>query len=59
MKAAIKFAEAFAICFLIGVVVLLGAATLLHTFFDKPEYRADLTRPPIALMCPDNAGHCQ
>jgi hypothetical protein len=44
---------------IIGVVVLLGAATLIHAVSDNPEYRADLTRPPAALLCPDVSGHCK
>ena len=50
MKAALKFAEAFIICLVLGVVALLGAATLIHSVFDKPEYRADLTAPPSRLL---------
>jgi len=59
VRSVLEFAEAFALCMIIGVVVLLGAATLIHAVFDKPEYRFDLTQPPNALLCPDNAGHCK
>lgn len=59
MRSVLEFAEAFALCMIIGVVVLLGAATLIHAVSDNPEYRADLTRPPAALLCPDVSGHCK
>lgn len=60
MKATLKFVEAFIICLVIGVVVLLGAATLIHSLFDpKPEMRADLTTPPSYIICQQDAvGNC-
>lgn len=59
MKVIAELIEGFVIVLIIGVVVLLGTATLIHAVFDKPEYRSDLTVPPTALLCPDSAGHCK
>lgn len=59
MKVIAELLEGFVIVLIIGVVVLLGTATLIHAIFDRPEYRADLTTPPAALLCPDSAGHCR
>ena len=60
MKATLQFVEAFIICLVIGVVVLLGAATLIHAVFDqKTEVRPDLTTPPSYIICQQDAvGNC-
>ena len=61
MKATLQFVEAFIICLVIGVVVLLGAATLIHAVFDrKTEVRPDLTTPPAYIICQQDAvGNCR
>lgn len=59
MRELAEIAEGFVVAFTIGVVVLLGAATLIHAVSDKPEPRADLISPPVTLLCPDEAGHCR
>lgn len=37
MRDALEWLEAFAIVFVLGVVVLLGAATFIHAVLDAPE----------------------
>ena len=61
MRAVFEILEAAAIVFLIGLVVILGVAATVHTFFDPPEpKRARLDMPPFAMLCPlDAAGHCR
>lgn len=59
MKVVCEIAEAAAVVLTLGVAILLGVAALVHWIFDEPEPRANLTTPPISLLCPDAAGHCE
>lgn len=59
MKAVLELLEGFFIVLTIGVTLIMGVALFVHTFIDRPEYRPDLTVPPIALMCPDASNHCR
>lgn len=60
MKLVVELFEALLGALVVGVVVLCGTATLIHTLFDRPpEYRADLTVPPHYITCQQDAGgHC-
>ena len=60
MRTVCEIAEAAAIIFLIGLVVILGVAALVHTFLDPPETKkARLEFPPAGYFCPlDKEGHC-
>jgi hypothetical protein len=60
MRAAFEIVEAAAIIFLIGLVVILGVAALVHTLLDPPETKkARLEFPPAGYFCPLNhEGHC-
>lgn len=56
MKLAVELLEALIGALIVGVVVLTGTAMLIHTLFDRPEYRPDLTVPPHYITCHQDAG---
>lgn len=57
MKLVAELIEALVGALIVGVVVLTGAAMLIHTLFERPpEYRADLTVPPHYIICQQDAG---
>ena len=60
MRAALEIIEAAAIVFVIGLVIILGVASLVHTFLDPPETKkARLEFPPAGYLCPLNTeGKC-
>jgi len=60
MKATLEIIEAAAIVFVIGLIIILGVAAMVHTFLDPPETKkARLEFPPAGYLCPlDREGHC-
>ncbi|UOF81523.1 hypothetical protein [Caudoviricetes sp.] len=55
----IELVEGFLLAFILGVVVLLGTATAIHTLEAPVSERGDLISPPPTLLCPDITNHCK